>query len=54
MSAEQVVEQMFDESEGEENSEEVNVGERLKRGLSSAVIDGKLTKSSFCLLAPTF
>jgi hypothetical protein len=26
----------------------------LKRGLSSAVIDGKLTKSSFCLLAPTF
>jgi hypothetical protein len=35
MSSEQVVEQMFDESEGEENSEEVNVGERLKRGLSS-------------------
>jgi hypothetical protein len=35
-SAEQVVEQMFDENEGEEYSEEVNVGERLKRGLNSA------------------
>ena len=47
MSAEQVVEQMFDESEGEENSEEVNVGERLKRGLSSALIDGEVDKELF-------
>jgi hypothetical protein len=47
MSAEQVVEQMFDESEGEENSEEVNVGERLKRGLNSALIDGEVDKELF-------
>jgi hypothetical protein len=47
MSAEQVVEQMFDESEGEENSGEVNVGERLKQGLSSALIDGEVDKELF-------
>ena len=59
MSAEQVIQQIFDETEGEENSEEENAGERLKRALSSALIDGEVDKELFlsscaCILEPLY
>ena len=53
MSVEQVVEKIFYESKEEDLDEVLKVRERLKRGLSSALKE-KLTKSSFCLLAPIF
>ena len=47
MSAEQVVKKIFDETEGDERSDEVNVKKRLKRGLSSAIMDGEIDKELF-------
>ena len=46
MSAEQVLEQIFEENE-EESVEEVNIGERLKTGICSALKDGEVDKELF-------
>ena len=47
MSVEQVLEKVFDESEGEDSDEVLNVRERLRRGLSSALIEGEVNEELF-------